>query len=81
MISVEQWMGKKLAIVPEQPLAETNWIRNVKMSDQLPDEESVHKEKYRPQFHVAPSPLRVLAHGHRVSSERTFLQALLERGV
>jgi len=52
MISVEQWMGKKLTIFPEEPLNESGWIRNVKMSDQLPDEESVYQEKYRPQFHV-----------------------------
>ena len=51
-ISVEQWMGKQLTIVPEQPLAGSGWIGNVKMSDQFPDEDSVYQEKYRPQFHV-----------------------------
>jgi fructan beta-fructosidase len=51
--SVQKWMGKKLTIVPEKPLAESGWIRNVKMSDQLSDEESVYKEKYRPQFHFS----------------------------
>jgi len=53
MISVEQWMGRKLTIVPEKPQAETGWIRNMTLSDRLPDEESVYKEKYRPQFHFA----------------------------
>jgi hypothetical protein len=51
--SVQKWMGRKLTIVPENPLAESGWIRNVKMSDQLSDEESVYKETYRPQFHFA----------------------------
>jgi len=49
--TVDQWMGKKLTIVPEEPLAQSGWISNIKMSDQLSDEESVYKEKYRPQFH------------------------------
>ena len=53
MISVGPWMGKRLSIVPEKPLAESGWIRNVKMSDQLPDEDNVYQERYRPQFHVA----------------------------
>ena len=52
--SVQHWMGKKLTIVPEKPLAGSGWIGNMKMSDQLSDEESVYKEKYRPQFHYSP---------------------------
>lgn len=51
--SVQKWMGKSLTIVPEKPLAEPGWIRNMKMSDQLSDEEGVYKEKYRPQFHFS----------------------------
>ncbi|MCX6877614.1 MAG: glycoside hydrolase family 32 protein [Verrucomicrobia bacterium] len=49
--TVDHWMGKKLTIVPENPTTPTGWIRNMKLSDQLSDEESVYKEKHRPQFH------------------------------
>lgn len=52
-LSVQRWMGKSLTIVPENPLPATGWIKNTKMSDQLSDEDSVYKEKYRPQFHFA----------------------------
>lgn len=33
--SVQKWMGKKLTIVPEKPLAGSGWLRNMKISDQL----------------------------------------------
>lgn len=36
MISVQNWMGKKLTIVPKTPLPESGWIRNMKLSDQPP---------------------------------------------
>lgn len=51
--SVQKWMGKRLTIIPEKALAELGWIRYMKMSDQLSDEEFVYKEKYRPQFHFS----------------------------
>ncbi|MCX6880388.1 MAG: hypothetical protein NTW21_42270 [Verrucomicrobia bacterium] len=50
---VQKWMGKKLTIVPEKPLAGAGWIGNMKMSDQLTGEDGVYQEKYRPQFHFS----------------------------
>jgi len=50
---VQKWLGKKLTIVPEKPLAEPGWLSNMKMSDQLTGEDSVYQEKYRPQFHFS----------------------------
>ncbi|MCX6878371.1 MAG: hypothetical protein NTW21_31850 [Verrucomicrobia bacterium] len=52
-LSVQKWLGKKLSIVPENPLPASGWIHHMKMSDQLSDQDSVYKEKYRPQFHFA----------------------------
>ena len=49
--TVDHWMGKKLTIVPENPSTPAGWLQHVKLSDQLSDEESVYKKKYRPQFH------------------------------
>ena len=50
--TVDHWMGKKLTIVPENPTTPAGWIRNVKLSDHLSDEEAgIYGEKNRPQFH------------------------------
>ena len=55
--NVQKWMGRKLSIVPETPLAGSGWLRYMKMSDKLSDGESVYKEKYRPQFHFRAARL------------------------
>ena len=63
--SVQTWMGKSLTIVPEKPLAESSWTRNMKMSDQLSDEEGVYKENWPfAGFHAA-----------RVAAEKSVARA------
>jgi len=48
------WKGKKLTLTAETVTPGSGWKNFVKTSDEMSDEQSVYKEKYRPQFHFAP---------------------------
>ena len=53
-LEVGKWQGKKLILSVEKVTADSKWLSNVKVSNEMSDEALVYKETYRPQFHFAP---------------------------
>ena len=53
-LEVGRWPGKKLVLTAEAVTPGSQWLKNVKVADEMSDEALVYKEAYRPQFHFSP---------------------------